>query len=82
MIMKLGCEGEETQRWDGFIYGIENEDDARLIAAAPDLLKTLIQICGELQVWSSMGTSRNADWPQSRIDRINKVISKIEGDKS
>jgi len=54
----------------------ESEANARLIAAAPDLLKTLETVAGELQVWLCSGDPRPAPWAGTRIKRIRAAIAK------
>jgi hypothetical protein len=50
--------------------------DARLIAAAPDLLAVLVAITDEMQVALSSGEPRPAKWFERRILRARAAIKR------
>ena len=50
-----------------------------LASAAPELLDICEKIVGELGAWRSSGLPRPAAWTESRINRLNAVISKAYG---
>lgn len=52
----------------------EDRANARLIAAAPEMLNMLIEISESAQYWSEY------DVPIGIIDRLNAVINKAKGD--
>lgn len=56
------------------------EANARLIAAAPDLLAVCETIANELQAWASTDDMREASWTASRIKRLRAVIAKAQGE--
>jgi len=72
----------QYKRTDGFDYGgtayrvpgictnIKNEEDARLIAAAPDLLETLVEAANFIQPYS-VG--------HELLERIDAAIAKATG---
>jgi len=57
----------------------EVKANARLIAAAPDLLSLLDTIAGELGAWRCSGDPRPATWADVRIRRIHAAIAKAKG---
>lgn len=58
------------------VFGLD-EDDARLIAAAPDLLEALHALLPALMSKSAMMSK--ADW--SAVEKANAAIAKARGEK-
>ena len=56
-----------------------SEANARLIAAAPDLLETLKRLTNEMQVASSRGTPAKAGWFDLRLSMARAAIAKATG---
>jgi hypothetical protein len=54
-----------------------DEADARLIAAAPDLLEALKQVLGWIDSWDPNFT-QDEEWPETR-HHVNAAIAKAEG---
>ena len=68
---------EDRRRGDKWIYSEQRAADARLIAAAPDLLEALEDLLSYLEGY-------DADYPESlpKFDRARAAITKAQGGQS
>ena len=78
-----GLAGYSIQGTEGIAYNVCREANARLIAAAPDLLEA----CRAALVWAAIATARDhepthplaIENAQEDVDKIREAIAKAEG---
>jgi len=72
-IVTPDCHICEMANWD-LAYQAERDANARLIAAAPDLLEVLQELSDSAKYWSEY------DVPVGIVDRIRQAIQKATGE--
>lgn len=73
---------EKNSGWRGEDYmsvsGVCSEANARLIAAAPDLLEALQEVMGWISNWNP-NFEHDDEWPETRA-RVGAAIAKARGE--
>jgi hypothetical protein len=75
----IGPCGSEHSHWGGDLLTVE-EADARLIAAAPDLLEALKNCMEWMEDLRTSGDAGNWEWKNDQYTQAMTIIAKVTGE--